>query len=38
VGGPELLAQKSDGVAVAFMNGRSLVVQPGEIAGLRWDP
>lgn len=38
VGGPELLAQKSDGVTVAFMNGRSLVVQPGEIAGLRWDP
>ena len=37
-GGPELLARKPEGVAVAFADGRALVVPPGEIAQLRWVP
>lgn len=37
-GGPELLAEKAEGVAVAFMDGRAVIVPPGEIAKLRWAP
>ena len=37
-GGPELLAQKAEGVAVAFTDGTSAIVLPGEIAKLRWEP
>lgn len=37
-GGPELLAQKAAGVAVAFTDGTSAIVPPGEIAKLRWEP
>ena len=36
VGGPELL--KAEGVAVAFMDGRAVIVPSGEIAKLRWAP
>jgi hypothetical protein len=37
-GGPELLAEKAEGVAVAFMDGRAVIVPPGEIVKLRWAP
>ena len=37
-GGSELLAEKAEGVAVAFMDGRSVLVPPGEVAKLRWAP
>ena len=37
-GGPELLAQKAEGVAVAFTDGSSAMVPPGDIAKLRWEP
>jgi hypothetical protein len=37
-GGPDLLANKSDGAAVAFADGRALIVPPGESASLRWTP
>jgi hypothetical protein len=37
-GGPELLARKAEGVAVAFADGSSVIVPPGEIAQLRWEP
>jgi hypothetical protein len=37
-GGPELLARKTNGVAVAFADGRALIVPPAEIANLRWLP
>jgi RNA polymerase sigma factor (sigma-70 family) len=37
-GGPELLANKAEGVAVAFADGRALIVAPGETANLRWKP
>jgi hypothetical protein len=37
-GGPELLARKPEGVAVAFADGRSLIIPPGEIPNLRWSP
>lgn len=37
-GGPDLLAKKPAGVAVAFADGRALLVGPDEIPTLRWDP
>jgi hypothetical protein len=37
-GGSELLAEKAEGAAVAFMDGRAVIVPPGEIAKLRWAP
>jgi hypothetical protein len=37
-GGPELLAKKPEGVAVAFADGRALVVPANEVAKLRWKP
>lgn len=37
-GGSELLAKKSEGAAVAFADGRALIVAPGETASLRWGP
>jgi hypothetical protein len=37
-GGPELLVKKEEGAAVAFADGRALVVDPGHVAGLRWAP
>ena len=37
-GGPELLAKKPDGVAVALADGRSLIVTRAEAAQLRWTP
>jgi hypothetical protein len=37
-GGAELLADKAEGAAVAFMDGRSVIVPPGEAAKLRWAP
>lgn len=35
-GGPELIAQKPTGTAVAFADGRALLVSPSEIKNLRW--
>ena len=37
-GGPELLAKKTEGVAVGLLDGRALIVPPGEVARLRWTP
>jgi hypothetical protein len=37
-GGSELLAKKSEGAAVAFADGRALIVAPGESTSLRWGP
>jgi hypothetical protein len=37
-GGPELLAKKAEGVAVAFLDGRALIVSPDEVAKLNWKP
>jgi hypothetical protein len=37
-GGPEMLAKKPSGVAVAFADGRALLVDPAETARLRWEP
>ena len=37
-GGPELVAKKDEGVAVGFLDGRTLIVPPGEVAQLRWTP
>ncbi|MGA2556310.1 MAG: sigma-70 family RNA polymerase sigma factor [Verrucomicrobiota bacterium] len=37
-GGPELLANKSEGVAVGFLDGRALIVPPGDVTQLRWTP
>jgi hypothetical protein len=37
-GGAELLAANPDGVAVAFADGRALIVSPAEAANLRWAP
>jgi hypothetical protein len=37
-GGSELMAANSDGVAVAFADGRALIVSPAEAANLRWAP
>ncbi len=37
-GGPELLAENPDGVAVALADGRAMVVTPTEAANLRWNP
>jgi len=37
-GGAELLASKSMGVAVAFADGRALLVDPAESDKLRWKP
>ena len=37
-GGPELLAKKTTGVAVAFADGRALLVDPAESGKLRWKP
>lgn len=37
-GGPELLAKKTTGVAVAFADGRALLVDPAESGKLRWNP
>ena len=37
-GGPELVAKKDEGVAVGFLDGRALIVPPGEVAQLRWTP
>ena len=37
-GGSELLAASPDGIAVAFADGRALIVSPAEAANLRWAP
>jgi hypothetical protein len=37
-GGAELLAKKTSGVAVAFADGRALLVDPAECDKLRWAP
>ena len=37
-GGPELLAEKAQGVAMAFADGRALIVPSSEVARLRWEP
>ena len=37
-GGPELLAKRAEGVAVAFLDGTALIVPSGEVAQLRWTP
>lgn len=37
-GGAELLAERAEGVAVAFADGRSMIVSPAEAAQLRWAP
>lgn len=37
-GGAELLATNPEGVAVAFADGRALIVSPAEAANLRWTP
>jgi hypothetical protein len=37
-GGAELLAKKATGVAVAFADGRALLVSPDEVSTLRWKP
>jgi tetratricopeptide (TPR) repeat protein len=37
-GGVELLAKKAAGVAIAFADGRALLVSPDEVATLRWEP
>jgi type II secretory pathway pseudopilin PulG len=37
-GGPELLAKKNEGVAVAFADGRALIVSSDDAAKLRWEP
>lgn len=37
-GGAELLAANPEGVAVAFADGRALIVSPAEAASLRWTP
>jgi hypothetical protein len=37
-GGSELLARNENGVAVAFADGRALLVPPGQVATLRWNP
>jgi hypothetical protein len=37
-GGPELLAKNADGVVVAFLDGRALIVPAGQVAQLRWTP
>jgi len=38
VGGRELLARKPEGVAVALMDGRAMLVSPDEAASLQWAP
>jgi RNA polymerase sigma factor (sigma-70 family) len=38
VGGPDLLVKRAEGVAVAFADGRALVVAPDEVPNLRWKP
>ena len=37
-GGPELLAKNEGSVAVAFADGRALLVPPDQTAKLRWNP
>ena len=37
-GGPELAADNPEGVAVAFVDGRSLVVPADQVSKLRWKP
>lgn len=37
-GGPESLAKRNEGVAVAFADGRALVIAPDEVPHLRWNP
>jgi len=37
-GGVGLLARKPAGIAVAFADGRALLVSPDEVAALRWAP
>lgn len=37
-GGAELLAKKASGVAVAFADGRALLISPDEAGNLRWKP
>jgi RNA polymerase sigma factor (sigma-70 family) len=37
-GGSELLAKKTEGVAVGFLDGRALIVSPAEAAQLHWTP
>jgi len=37
-GGAELLAQKQSDVAVAFADGRALLLTPAETKDLRWNP
>jgi hypothetical protein len=32
------VAKKDEGVAVGFLDGRALIVSPGEVAQLRWKP
>lgn len=37
-GGPELLANRPEGAAVALADGRVITVKPQEAANLRWNP
>ena len=37
-GGPDLLASNPEGVAVAFADGRAMIVPPTQAANLRWTP
>jgi hypothetical protein len=37
-GGPELLARKDGGAAVALADGRALIVGSNESVSLRWVP
>jgi RNA polymerase sigma factor (sigma-70 family) len=37
-GGPELLAKRAEGVAVALAGGQALIVSPDEASNLRWKP
>ena len=37
-GGAELITTKSIGAAVAFADGRALVVDAAEVGNLRWSP
>ena len=38
VGGPDLVADNPEGVAVAFADGRAMIVPQNETAKLRWTP
>jgi len=37
-GGAELMAKRTEGLAVAFADGRALIVPPDDASNLRWKP